>query len=633
MAEGDRERRLAAIVSVDVAGYSRLMGADEQGTLAALTVHRDAMASLVESHAGRLVGQAGDGLLFEFPSVVEAVTCAIEVQTAMAARNQDIPDARKMLYRIGINLGDVLVEGDDIFGDGVNVAARIEALAEPGGICISHTVHDQIRDRMAVPIEDMGEVEVKNIARPVRVFRVLTAPGIAKAARSPWMSRGLLRGAAAVIIVIIVAMIAVGGTWWWQQRPDFEPADQARFAYKLPDKPSIAVLPFDNMSGDPKQDYIGDGLTENIIAALATSPDLFVIARNSSFIFKGKATKVQEVAEQLGVRFVLEGSIQRSGDKLRVIAQLVDAIDGKHIWTGSYDRELKDLFALYDGITRDIAVEMHINLTAGKQGRFWINAAGAAESYRLGVLGRSLLNTSTVAGLKEAETLFMEAYSRKPGSALVNLFVGAVHYQKVFIGISKDPLSDLAQSRTFVEKSLSITESAHALSYLAMLELLARNHDLAIGHADRAVELDPSSSDALAAAGMVKSNSGEIHEGIELLRRAMRLQPYHPSWFPLMLGWAQLQLGENDAAGKMFDAVIASANVDGIVFRMALASRAVIAVFEGNMDLAHQYLEKVLEKHPSTNLYEANIRLYFMKDRDFAQRYIAALRQAGLQEY
>ena len=233
MAEGGAQRRLAAIVAVDVAGYSRLMGADEQGTLAAMTAHRDAMAPLVEAHAGRLVGQAGDGLLFEFPSVVEAVTCSMEMQAAMAERNHEVPEDRKMLYRIGINLGDVLVEGDDIFGDGVNVAARIEALAEPGGICISRTVRDNVRDRMDISLEDLGEVEVKNIVRPVRVFRVLregeTAGKLTVTVRPLWQSL-------AIAAVLIMAIISGGGAWWWQQQPDFEPADPEKFAYKLPEK-------------------------------------------------------------------------------------------------------------------------------------------------------------------------------------------------------------------------------------------------------------------------------------------------------------------------------------------------------------------------------------------------------------
>ena len=302
MAERGAERRLAAIVAMDVAGYSQLMGADEQGTLASMSAHRDAMSPLVEAHAGRLVGQAGDGLLYEFPSVVEAVTCSMEVQAAMAGRNQDVPDDKKMLYRVGINLGDVLVEGDDIFGDGVNVAARIEALADPGGICVSRSARDQVRVRMDIALEDMGEVEVKNIARPVRVFRVL---GEGKEVSTPVPPvKPWWRYAAAAVAVL--AVVAGSGAWWWQQQPNFEPADTAKFVHELPDKPSIAVLPFDYLGADKAiNEFLADGLSENIITALSQIPEIFVIARNSTFALKGKAVDVREISEQFGVQYVL----------------------------------------------------------------------------------------------------------------------------------------------------------------------------------------------------------------------------------------------------------------------------------------------------------------------------------------
>ena len=316
MAENEPTRRLTVIVAIDVAGYSRLMGEDDAGTLKRLKEHRAVVDPISTEHVGRIVGETGDGALFEFPSVVEAVNFATKTQALMAERNADMPDDQKMLFRIGINLGDVLAEGDTLYGDGVNVAARLEGLAEPGGICISRTVRDNVRDRMEIALEDMGEVEVKNIARPVRVFRVLAEGEVAKTPRKPFPTKRWVAAAAALLLVVVVG----GGVWRWQEQPDFEPVDPAKMAYALPEKPSIAVLPFDNLTGDKEQDYLGDGLTENIIAVLSTSPLLFVIARNSSFTYKGKPTKVQIVAEQLGIRYVLEGSVQRSGEQLRVPA-------------------------------------------------------------------------------------------------------------------------------------------------------------------------------------------------------------------------------------------------------------------------------------------------------------------------
>ncbi|MDE0728625.1 MAG: adenylate/guanylate cyclase domain-containing protein [Alphaproteobacteria bacterium] len=277
MVEGAPERRLTVIVAIDVAGYSRLMGNDEEGTLAALNAHRDTMMPMMADHGGRLVSQAGDGLLLEFSSVVQAVKCAMEMQAAMAARNAHIPDEKKMAFRMGINLGDVLVAGDDIFGDGVNVAARIEALAEPGGICISRTVRDNVRDRLDIALDDMGDVAVKNIARPVRVFRVLAdGQKVSAPAKRPSALKASLATAA-----LVLAVAAAGGAWWWQTSP--YPASHANTTPTFSGKPSIAVLPFNNMSGDPGQDHFADGMTEDLITDLSKVSGLFVVARNSSF--------------------------------------------------------------------------------------------------------------------------------------------------------------------------------------------------------------------------------------------------------------------------------------------------------------------------------------------------------------
>ncbi len=284
------ERRLAAILSADVVGYSRMMGVDEEGTLAALKAHRKEFVDpAIAEHHGRIVKLMGDGMLVEFPSVVEAVQCAVEVQRGMAERNADVPDGRKMLLRIGVNLGDVIVDGDDIYGDGVNVAARLEALAEPGGICVQRDVRNQVRDKLPLVFEDMGEVEVKNIARPIRVFRVLLEPATPR-----------------------------GG----------ETTAAAKPALALPDKPSIAVLPFANMSGDPEQEYFADGMVEEIITALSRLKWLFVIARNSSFTYKGRSVDIRQVASELGVRYVLEGSVRKAGNKVRISGQLIDAATG-----------------------------------------------------------------------------------------------------------------------------------------------------------------------------------------------------------------------------------------------------------------------------------------------------------------
>ena len=398
------ERKVTVILATDVVGYSTKMEQDENQTLKNLAACRSIVDSLIEAHHGRIFNTAGDSVLAEFPSAVEAVFCAREFQDSIRERNRTVDEAEQLEFRVGINMGDVVVEGENLLGEGVNVAARLEALAQVGGICVSKNIHEAVHKKMELEFNDLGQQKVKNT---VMHAVDISLEGISKRKppkppASPWQ-----KIAAAIVITTI---IVGGGVWWWQ-RPDFQPADQSKFAFKLPDKPSIAVLPFNNMSGDASQDYIADGLSENIITVLATSPDLFVIARNSSFTYKGKAVKVQEVAEQLGVRYVLEGSVQQSGKKLRVTAQLVDAVDGKHLWADRYDRTLDDLFAVQDEITEKIFFQMQVQLTSGARGRIYQKYSGGVDDMRLYKQGMKHFYAYSPAGHKEAERLWGELYA------------------------------------------------------------------------------------------------------------------------------------------------------------------------------------------------------------------------------
>jgi TolB-like protein/class 3 adenylate cyclase len=335
MAEEGFKRKLAAILSADFKEYSRLMGEDEEATIHTLTGYRKIISDQVKQHEGRVVDSPGDNVLAEFASVVDALKCAVDAQKQIAEQNESLPENRKMEFRIGVNLGDVLEEGDRIYGDGVNVAARIESLADPGGICISRSAYDQVRKRLSLGYEYLGEHSVKNIDEPVRVYRVLTAPeyvgrviGEKTAAGKKW--RRLAYAAVACLIVVAGGLIA----WniYLQKSSRVDPADIEKMAFPLPDKPSIAVLPFYNMTGDDEKEYIADGITEEIITVLSKSPRLFVVSRSSTFTYKDKPAKVHEVSQELGVRYVLEGSIRKAGDKLRVTAQLIDAVKGYHLW-------------------------------------------------------------------------------------------------------------------------------------------------------------------------------------------------------------------------------------------------------------------------------------------------------------
>ena len=341
MSTEEFRRRLTAILSADVEGYSRLMREDEEATVRTLTTYRTAMTHLIQQYRGRVVDSPGDNILAEFTSVVDAVNCSVEIQRELAERNAELPENSRMRFRIGINMGDVLEERDRIYGDGVNIAARTESLAEAGGICISGTVYDAIENKIGLEYEYLGEHEVKNIDKPIRAYRVLSYPGAAahrvvkakKAVGKTWRNVVVAIGA----VLVVVAAVTV---WHFSFRPPpMEPASVEKMAYPLPDKPSIAVLPFVNMSGDPEQDLFGDGLSNQIITTLSKVSNMFVIARNSTFTYKGKPVKVQKVAEDLGVRYVMEGSLQKTPDRIRVTAQLIEATSGRHLWAERYDRE------------------------------------------------------------------------------------------------------------------------------------------------------------------------------------------------------------------------------------------------------------------------------------------------------
>jgi TolB-like protein/class 3 adenylate cyclase len=371
MAEKGFKRKLTAILSSDVVEYSRLMGEDEEATVRTLTAYREVLTTLIQQHDGKVLDSPGDNLLAEFVSVVDAVQCAVAVQKEIKARNDELPENRRMQFRIGINLGDVIQEKERIYGDGVNIAARLEGLAEPGGICISKTAFDHIESKLPYGYEFLGDQTVKNIARPVGAYRVTMDPRVSGVVKREMLKRWTAGWHGVTLAGAIVVVIAITGVMVWNSyfRPSFEPASIDKMAFPLPDKPSIAVLPFDNMSGDPEQEYLGDGLTEEIISALSKLPKLFVIARHSTFTYKDKPVTLQQVSEELGVRYVLEGSVRKDKDRVRITAQLADATTGRHLWSERYDRDLKDIFALQDEITMKIINALQVELTEGEHAR------------------------------------------------------------------------------------------------------------------------------------------------------------------------------------------------------------------------------------------------------------------------
>ena len=632
MAEG--QRRLAAIVAADVAGYSRLMGADEEGTIATLRGHRaDVFDPKIAQYHGRIANTAGDSLLIEFPSAVDALRCAIEVQAEIAARNQEIPQDRRLEFRIGINVGDVVAEGDDLLGDGVNVAARLEGLAEAGGICLSRTARDQVRDRMEIALEDMGEVEVKNIARPVRAFRVLgegeaVATAVPAGGKAPWLKY-------AAVIVAIFAVIAGGGLWWGQQQSDFSPADRSKMALALPNKPSIAVLPFDNLSGDKSQDYLGDGMTDHIISAISKIPEMFVVARNSTFTYKGKPVKVQQVAEELGVRYVLEGSVQRSGEKIRVIAQLVDALNGQHLWSEHYDRNFEALFEIQDNIALNLAVAMQVQLSEGDQARVRHRTTRNLKAWAYAVRGYTFFQRFNPKDNAQARRLFEQALELDPDYVFALTQLGWTYFLPGQWGWVKDPAASLQQSMAIAQKSLAVDDTfPWTYSLLAGNLWRQGKHDQAIAAGQRAIELNPNGADPHTFLSLIQHSRGHWDEVIELSKNAMRLHPRHPSWYLIFPVRAHVFKGEFEQAIKLAELGVKKAEHSSLrtLFYYLLAFAHMEA---GDETKAKANMKEGLRS--ATAAIGKNLENYgrgwYFEDPKILERNLTALRKAGMPEH
>jgi TolB-like protein/class 3 adenylate cyclase len=405
MTEQGFKRKLAAILSADAVGYSRLMGDDEEATIQTLTEYRDAITALVNQHKGRVVDSPGDNILAEFASVVDVVRSAVDMQKQIVELNADLPENRRMLFRIGVNLGDIVDEGDRIYTDGVNIAARLESLAEAGGICISGTAFDQVKGKLEVGYKYFGEQNVKNIKEPVRIYQMLLEPDAGKIIGEKKSRPGQSKWTTVAVTAMLILLAGAFTVWNYY----FHPPAKDNAATALPEKPSIAVLPFDNLSGDPDQDYLSDGITENIITALSKMPEMFVIARNSVFTYKGKPIKVQKVAEDLGIRYVLEGSIQKASNRFRITGQLIDATTGHHLWAEKYDRVLEDFLAVQDEITLAIVSSIKVKLTDGEQARLRDRSTDNLEAWGLAVRGYNYWHRYAKEDNAKARELFQRA--------------------------------------------------------------------------------------------------------------------------------------------------------------------------------------------------------------------------------
>jgi adenylate cyclase len=635
MADEGFKRKLTAILSADVEGYSRLMAEDEAATVKTLATYREVMTSLIKQHRGRVVDSPGDNILAEFSSVVDAVQCAVAVQNEIQAQNTELPDNRRMEFRIGVNLGDVIDEEDRIYGDGVNIAARLEAMADPGGICVSKTAFDQIETKLPLGYEYLGEQSVKNIPKPVKAYRVLMKPDAAGKVigEKRFLGRFSRRTAlAAIVILVVVAGGLIGWNIYLQQSKKVEPASVVNMTYPLPDKPSIAVLPFNNMSGDPEQDYIADGLTENIITGLSQISEMFVIARNSVFTYKGKPVKIKQISEELGVKYVLEGSMQKAEDRLRINAQLIDALKGHHLWSEKYDRKMEDFFSIQDDITLNIVIALQVKLTEGEQARVR-HSADNLEAWALAVKAQSLFETYTRENIAKARELFKNAVELDPNYAYAWSYLGWTYYiDGVYYSAHYDRKKSFESASKMAEKALSAdnkSSDAHAL--LSSVYLSQKKYDEAEAFGKKTIDLDPNSSENHAIVAITMQNIGKFEEAIALVKQAMRLDPYYPSWYLARLGMCYQMVGMYEKSAASFEETIKRfREKEGTApWDRAYLHLASTYSMMGRLEEARELVSKALEFNPKMTVSLWRKRLQF-KNPEHTERILESLRAVGL---
>ena len=585
MAEERVQRKLTTILAADVEGYTRLMRADEEATLGTLTQYREITDNLIARRNGRVFSTAGDSVVAEFGSAVEAVRCAVEIQEELRVRNAEQSDDRRMRFRIGINIGDVMVRDGDLFGDGVNVAARIEGLCAPGEVYVSGSVHGQVEGKLSLGFEDKGEQAVKNIAKPVRVYRVRTSS---------------------------------------EENKD---QDATGDPLPLPDKPSIAVLAFENRSNDPEQEYFSDGITEDIITELSKISGLFVIAQNSSFVYKGKPVSVKQVGQELGVRYVLEGSVRKAGNRLRITAQLIDSGTDNHLWAERYDRDLEDVFALQDEITGKIVAALEVRLTAGEQEQVERRYTDNLEAYDYFLRGRTYQARSTKETTAQAREMFERAIELDPGFAGAYALLSYTHWRDWRNRWSDDPQA-LDRALEAATKAVALDDSlplAHI--YLAWVNFWRKQSEEAIAQGERAISLDPNFAEGYARLGEILNFAGRPAEGIDLIQKAMRLDPHYPYNCLIFLGFAYYAMGMYEEAISSLNRAV-TRSPDNTHGNLLLAINHIEL---GQKEEAQARVAEVLRISPRASIASERERVPYT-DQALLERHLEGLRKAGLPE-
>ena len=630
MAENKTQRKLTAILSADVKGYSKLMGDDDESTVTTITAYRKIIAELINKNQGRVVDTPGDNILAEFSSALNAVNSAVEIQSTLQTENGKIPDNHRMEFRIGINLGDILHKDDRIYGDGVNVAARIEGLADPGGICISRGVFDQVKKNVPQGFEYLGEHAVKNIANPVRIYKVLTEPEYAGKVIGEKRFLGRISRKVAITTILALAIVTGGLISYYiylHQSGRIEPAVVEKMAFTLPNKPSIAVLPFSNMTGDASQEFMVDGLTETIITSLARVPQLFVIARNSTFVYKGKGVKVQQVAEELGVQYVLEGSLQRSGDKLRITAQFVDALKGRHLWAAQYDLEMNDFFQLSDEVTSKVLRSVYLKLTGGEEAQLHRrkgpkNTESLLKAFEVVAAMRGLNPKDNAQAKRLAEELTAMDPEYSSGYSLL----ARAHFMDVLLGSSNSPKESLAKALELAQKAVAMDEfNPNNYDTLGYVFSLMRKQDQALVEFEKASELCPSCSDPYMYIGYIQYCMDETDKAIGSMQIALRLNPYPPNYYYVHFGNAYRHVGKYDEAISWYNkALQISPNVQNAYVGLVTAYSLL-----GREEEARSAARELLRLSPKFSV-EHYAKMLPYKNKEKVTRFADALLKAGM---
>jgi adenylate cyclase len=583
------KRKLTAILSADVVGYSRLMENNEDATIKALNTNRNSMATLIKQYRGRVVDMTGDNLMAEFTSAVDAVNCAVKIQQELAERNAELPDERKMEFRIGLNVGDVVEEEDRIYGEGVNIAARVESMSEAGGICVSGRTYDQVSNKLGLKYENLGEHQVKNISTPIRVYRVMVEAELSERFFS-----------------------------------------EEHAALPIPDKPSIAVLPFNNMSGDNEQEYFSDGITEDIITALSRSPWLFVIARNSSFTYRGTMIDVKQVSKELGVRYILEGSVRKSGNRVRVTAQLIDGKMGNHVWAEKYDGELEDIFDLQDQITQQVVAALltQIHMYVGENPK--MSERPDAATWDLLARGWKLYYELTEESLAKAEKIFRKAVELTPASCGANYLLAGVLIHQVFMGYAFERTGVISEAFELAKRAVTLNHSdEYAHWTLGVIQNARGKPDLAIAELKRAIELNPNCSLAYGTLGTVQGYIGDTDESIRNSEIAIRSNPRDPSIFFRFSGiaMAHFKAGRySEASQWALKAVLRKPS-----YRLGHAVFTSSLVQLNLLEEAKEAMDRYLEYIPNETISNFRKDFSFMRYGD-ASQFEYGLRKAGLPE-